>query len=361
MLGEELTAFDHGAAVIAPEVSLTVEEFAAYIIGVSVNRTGTHACVATGDGDAWLLPLDGRGRSAAIHVAFDSAVAVAQIADIEPDSFLLGLDDGTLRRVRRDGTGETFGIGAGGWIDNLAASPQAACIACSSGRTVYLLDAKGEVAATLHDHPSTPAGLSFSPDGRRLAVARYNGVTVWDVETGTLAQDLFWRGSHTAVAWSRDGKFIVTATQDRDLHCWRVADGRDYRMSGYPSKIRGLSWSWDSRYVCASGADTVTAWFCGGEGPAGKPPIELGYVFNGTVTQVACHPSEQLVAAGYDDGTVLIGDITNCEALIARPAGGGMTTALDWAPDGGTLLAGTERGSVSVMRISSVDPEPAVN
>lgn len=361
MLGDGLTGFDHGANIVAPEVTLNMDEFGSYIIEVSANRSGTHASIATGDGSAWLLPLDGGGKAAGLEASFEGAVAVSQAADVEPDGFLLGLDDGTLRRIRPDGAGETFSIGDDGWVDTLAVAPAAGRIACSVGRTVSVLDGAGERIAGWTDHPSTPAGLCFSPDGRLLAVARYNGVTVWDVESGDQAHDLYWRGSHTAVSWSHDGKYIVTATQDRDLHCWRVADGRDYRMSGYPSKIRGLAWSWDSRYVCASGADAVTAWHCDGDGPAGKPPLELGYVFNSTVTQVACHPSDLTVAAGYDDGTVLIGDITNGEALIAKPAGGGMVTALAWAPDGMTLIAGTEAGSVAMMRLTSPDTAASIN
>ena len=346
---------DHGASVIAPEVNLTTEDFGAHIVGAPANRTGTHACIAGGDGDASLMPLGGAGRAGTVSASFGGAVALSVAADAGAQGFIAGLDDGTLRRIDVDGATHVLRECAGQWIDNAVANPLTGLVACSAGRTVYVHDARGDAVGVFADHPSTPSGLCFSPDGRMLAVARYNGVTVWNLETGEQGQDLFWRGSHTAVSWSPDGTYIVTATQDRDLHCWRVADGRDYRMSGYPSKIRSISWTDDSEFVCASGADTVTAWYCGGEGPAGKPPIELGYV--GVVTQVACHPGAALVAAGYDDGTVLIGDIGNGEAMIAKPAGGGMTTSLSWTSDGSTLVSGTAEGLVSTMVVTA--PVPA--
>jgi WD40 repeat protein len=56
----------------------------------------------------------------------------------------------------------------------------------------------------------------------------------------TLWKTFEWHGSHTAVSWSPDGKFIVTAMQDREMHCWRWRDRESMRMSGYPSKIRAL-------------------------------------------------------------------------------------------------------------------------
>lgn len=85
------------------------------------------------------------------------------------------------------------------------------------------------------------------------------------------------------------------------------------------------------------------------DGPAGKPPLEFGYVFNGVVTNVRAYPARRLVAAGYSDGTVLIGDILKGDALIAKGKGGGAVTALDWSPDGRTAVAGTEEGQLPIM------------
>lgn len=351
MPGDRLGGVDRGARIVAPQVDLSSEEFGAYVIAIDVNRSGAHASIVTGSGEAWIAPLNGGGKAAAVRTAFDAAMVLSQVPDVAGDGFLIGLDDGTARRIQPDGTEEKFTLGTDRWVENLTAAPSRGLFACSLGRRVLVVDTAGETVARWDDHASTPAGLCFSPDGGLVAVARYNGVTVWDVETGRQAHDLFWRGSHTGVSWSKDGAFIVTATQDRDLHCWSVADGKDYRMSGYPSKIRDLSWSWDSQYVCASGADAVTAWYCGGGGPAGRPPIELGYAYDSTVARVSCHPSELMVAAGYSNGTVLIGDITNGEALIAKPSGGGAATALDWSPDGATLVAGTETGTAAIMRV----------
>ena len=102
-----------------------------------------------------------------------------------------------------------------------------------------------------------------------------------------------------------------------------------------------------------SGADTVTSWGFMGGGPGGKPPLEFGYVFNGTVTAVAASPKRHLVAGGYDDGTVLIGDIEKGDAVIARPAGGATMTALAWSSDGACVVAGTEKGEIALMRVGA--------
>lgn len=354
MYSEPITEnIDHGVQVLAPQVDLATTELGGFVIAVRHNRMGSDRFVVTGDGMAALYPVDGTASSEPkVNYAL-LALPLSLTADIDEGHMLLGCDDGTLRRLAPDGRREVLFEGKTGWVENVVAAPRTGYRAFSLGRTVHVLDADGASAAYFADLPSTPAGLAFSPDGRRLAAARYNGISIWDLATGEPVNDLTWRGSHTAIAWSPDGRYIVTATQDRDLHCWRMPEGRDFKMSGYPSKIRSIGWTASAQYICASGADTVTSWHCDADGPGGKPALELGFVFNGTVTQVAPHPTEEHVAAGYDDGTVLIGDIVGGDALIAKPAGGGAVSTIDWAPDGESLAVGTQGGVFAVIRLKT--------
>jgi hypothetical protein len=94
----------------------------------------------------------------------------------------------------------------------------------------------------------------------------------------------------------------------------------------------------------------VTSWDCSRGGPSGKAPLEFGYAFNGTVRQVAAHPTRHLVAGGYSDGTVLIGEIEQETAMIARPASGSLIAALAWTPDGTALVAVDDAGATALMR-----------
>lgn len=352
MYGEQLIGeVDYGARAVAPGVKLISSDLAAYVVAVRHNRGGTCRFVTTGDGTvAAFSAASGSGENPRATPALD-ALPICLYPDGDDDHVLVGSDDGTLRRIAPDGACETLVQSSAGWIENVVSDAKTGCRAYSVGRSVHVIDARGDAFAYFAKLPSTPAGLVFSPDGKNIAAAHYNGVSVWSLSTGILLQELYWRGSHTAISWSPDGKYIVTATQDRDLHCWRLPNGKDFRMSGYPSKIRSIGWTASSSYICASGADTVTSWYCDDDGPGGKPVLELGYVFNGAVMQVAPHPSEERVAAGYDDGTVLIGDIVNGDALIAKPSGGGPVSCIDWAPDGKSLAVGTREGTYAVISL----------
>ncbi len=344
---------DHGTYVLAPEVTLATTELAACVIGVRHSRDGQYSYVATGDNSVSVFPV-AAGNAIAETASLDlGALPISLCPDSDSEHVLIGGEDGGLRRVGFDGDVDFVSRSGGGWVDNAISHPVTGHRAWSVGRTLHVVDRDGAAVACFAGLESTPAGLCFSPDGGQLAVARYNGVTLWNIAAGAAPTELLWRGSHTAVSWSPDGRYIVTATQDRDLHCWRLSDGRDFRMSGYPSKIRSIGWTASSSYICASGADTVTSWYCDETGPGGKPALELGFVYNGTVMQVAPHPANDIVAAGYDDGTVLIGDIVAGDALIAKPPGGGPVSSIDWAPDGLSLAVGTRGGVYASIHLDS--------
>ena len=292
--------------------------------------------------------LDGAQPSALTKVR---ATPIAAAVDIGGAGVLIGTDAGELLRL--DGSTVTKLTETGGpWVSEVAVHSGKGLRAFAAAKSMTVLGADGATVLEAGGHPSTVAGLSFSPDGTRIAVAHYDGVSVWNLtDPGQKPQRLEWHGSHTAVAWSPSGQFIVTAMQDKEMHCWRWKDKTGMRMSGYPSKIRAVAWTADGQHVAASGADTVTSWDCSGKGPSGKPPLEFGYVYDGVVRQVAAHPVDHVVAGGYSDGTVLVGTIEQETAMIARPASGHAVTGLAWTDDGATLVATDESGAVAVMRI----------
>ena len=123
------------------------------------------------------------------------------------------------------------------WIDNVALHPDGA-VAWSAGKTAFVRSGKDQEKSL--DVPSTVGGLAFAPKGLRLAVAHYNGVTLWFPNMAAEPEFLPWTGSHLAVTFSPDNKFLVTAMHEAALHGWRLADNRHMRMTGYPGRVRSI-------------------------------------------------------------------------------------------------------------------------
>lgn len=352
MMGLEDLAVDQGVRVVSPAVTMTeTPALGIHPTFAIVEAEAGRAVVGFGDGSLRALSLTLEGFGLAHLVTLD-AVPLAAALDIGAQGIVIGTDAGTLLALNDSNVEEIAAVGEG-WINALAVHDKAGLRAFAAGKTVQVMDGDGSTVLSADDHASTVAGLSFSPDGAWIAAAHYGGVKVWRTDGGASEPvRLEWHGSHTAVSWSPCGTFIVTAMQDREMHCWRWRDRKSMRMSGYPSKIRALSWTADGRFVAASGADTVTSWDCSGKGPMGRAPLEFGYVYNGTVRQVAAHPRDHVVAGGYTDGTVLIGQIEQETAVIARPGAGVPVAALAWSPDGDTLIGVDEAGATALIRLN---------
>jgi len=250
--------------------------------------------------------------------------------------FLTGGDDGRVVHVPRNGDPAVLAHSPGAWVDVLACS-RAGTRAYGGGHRVYGMAAdRGEAI----DLPASVTSLAFSPGGRWLAIAHSGGVTLWSEASGT--RQLAWPGYHRALAWSPDGRYLVTGMQENALHGWRVADGGDIEMGGYPGQPLSLSFSHDGRYLATSGAMRPVCW--GFDPPDAAPPVECGIAGKTPVTCVACHPRQSLIAAGYHNGAVLLNQPGRNEALFVKGAGAGAVNALAWSGDGSRLAFGTQEG-----------------
>ena len=232
------------------------------------------------------------------------------------------------------------------WIDNVALHPDGA-LAWSAGKTAFVRSGKNEDKS--FEVPSTVGGLAFAPKGVRLAIAHYNGVTLWFPNMSATAEVLEWAGSHLGVAFSPDNRFLVTTMHEPALHGWRLADNRHMRMTGYPGRVRSMSWSAGGKGLATSGADTVIIWpFASKDGPMGKEPAMLAPL-QARVSMVACHPKQDILAAGYSDGTILMVRLEDGAEVLVRRRGATPVSALAWNAKGTTLAFAAEDGDGGLL------------
>jgi tricorn protease-like protein len=85
----------------------------------------------------------------------------------------------------------------------------------------------------------------------------------------------------------------------------------------------------------------------------GKAPLELGTRANIMVTQVSCHPVEEIVAIGYADGMILVVRFADAKEVLLRRPGKGAITAMAWSKNGRQLAFGSEAGDCGVVDITA--------
>jgi len=256
-------------------------------------------------------------------------------------------DDGRLVATGADGGREILVEAPGKWIDHLALGPDGA-FAWSVGKTAFTRTKKGDRSLEL---PSSVGGLAFTPKGLRLAITHYNGATLWFPNADAKPETLAWKGSHLGVRFSADGRFLVTSMQEPALHGWRLADGHHMRMTGYPARVRSMQFTVDGKWFATSGANEVILWpFGSKDGPTGKEPRTIAQ-HSARVAVVACHPKQEVLAAGYADGQLLLVRLQDGAAILVRQADAAPISALAWRADGQALAFGTEDGKAGLLAL----------
>jgi WD40 repeat protein len=315
---------------------------------IAAHFLGRTAAFILGEETIVLVQPDAEPQPVTVH----GGAILATAADHE--RVVTGGDDGKLIATNTKGESRTLAADPKRrWIDHVALGPDGA-IAWSAGKTAFV-KAKESRAKELREFeaPSTVGGLAFLPKGFRLAVAHYNGATLWFPNAaGATPEKLEWKGSHLGATVSPDGRFLVTTMQEPMLHGWRIADQKHMRMSGYAARVTSLGWTAGGHWLATSGATQLILWpFQAKDGPMGKQPRLLAPSEH-RVEAIACHPKQDIIATGYGDGVVLLVRIEDGAEILAKKPGNAPVTALAWSADGLLLAFGTESGEAGVIDLA---------
>ena len=301
---------------------------------------GDSVAVGFGDGNVRIF-REGVGYST---TKAHAGVVLCMATDGE--DIFTGSDDGKFLRISSDNTVEEIASFGTKWVDCVAVIDGK--YACSSGGKAHVWS-KGQKGPSVLEHSSTVGGMAFDAKGKRLAVAHYGGVTIWEAkERRWKSSKLIWKGFHGAVCFSPDGKYVVTAMQENALHGWRLRDKGDLAMSGYPAKVKSFAWVGNTPYLVTSGANEAICWpFDGKDGPMGRAPVCVAPSKKQIATCVQALTTESAVFAGFRDGSVLLAEIDESkEPIVIKGSSGSAITGISLTSSLSHVLVGDEEGNV---------------
>ncbi|MFZ3008319.1 MAG: WD40 repeat domain-containing protein [Phenylobacterium sp.] len=303
------------------------------------------AAFALGDGT---VRFEG-GETAAAH----KGVALSACLHPSGEGILTGGDDGAVVWSRGAEVTEIAKI-PGRWIESVAASPESKLIAFAAGKELHVRDTGDPAFSRVFVHEKSVADVAFDPKGRRIATATYNGAWLWYARIAEQKPTVLkWAGSHVALAFSPDGKFLMSSMQENQLHGWRVADEKNLKMGGYPAKVKSLTFLYKGQMLATSGANGAVIWpFTGSAGPLGKQAAEVGFDESSMVNRVAATPVGNRLAAGLDDGRVWVCDLSNQAIDMLKAEKGPPISALAMTPDGKRVAWGDEEGGAGVFEVA---------
>jgi WD40 repeat protein len=259
-----------------------------------------------------------------------------------------------MRSRDEEGTVTVWEVGSGKLLRTLpgskhsryavALSPDGKRVAVPRYQSISLHEvATGKVVVQLADVPGGMWSLVFSPDGTRITGGNTHNsfVYLWDAASGRLLHVL--KGhkmgpsfySTRGVAFSADGKLLYTGGDDRTIRVWDVASGKQLRClegGGFPVAI-----SPDGKTLASGSSQRdwcLRLW----DAETGKPRC----VYDGhrrDMTTLAYAPDSKVVATGGGTGRVHLWDVATGKYLHGWKAHRHGVTHLLWSPDGKTLFS----------------------
>jgi WD40 repeat protein len=208
----------------------------------------------------------------------------------------------------------------------------------------------GAVRYTLPDHTQGVTGVTYSPDGKRLATACLDRVVrLWDAATGRLQAALVGhQGAVVGVAFDPTGRWLVSASQDQTVKLWDVDEGREvHTLTGHVGPVTAVAVSRDGRHVASAGGDgTVRLW-----DPDAAKLVRAWSAHEGHVHRIAFSPDGAWLATAGEDRAVALWDVATGRERFRSTGHTRAVTALAFSPDGRRLASASRDWSVKLWDV----------
>jgi WD40 repeat protein len=227
----------------------------------------------------------------------------ASVVCFAPDGKTLASAEDSVLRLWDVATGTERRAVAGVISRSLAFSPGGKVLASAEGFDIVLRDANtGEVVRRLAGHRETVDTIAFSPDGKTLVSGGHDhAVRIWDLATGK--QKLHGDepcASAVAAHFTPDGKHVVIGTRDHWVRVWDAQTGTLVRRIGRDDYLTTLS----------------------------------------RLQAAAVSPDGRLVATAHDgDCALCLWDLSSGRELRRFKVDGHLATSLAFTPDGKEMLS----------------------
>ena len=224
----------------------------------------------------------------------------------------------------------------------------------------------GDEIATLQKHASK---LIFSPDDRTKTVAILSGaICLWNTETGDELlirpfDDLKpgFRGNLPvvlAVAFSPDGRWIVSGTTEGEIRMWDVATGEALTVFAELTKpmkqehlrhISAVAFSPDRASLAAGTPTQLHLW----DVRTGDKLFSVSTVhkrgwatYHDYPKPLVFSPDGTILLSGHDSGTIQLWDAKTGNRIAALDGHTQQVETLTFSPDGETLVSTAQDGTI---------------
>jgi WD40 repeat protein len=260
-------------------------------------------------------------------------------------------------------------------------------VTASDDHTARVWNAKnGELIKGLIGHTEAVVGIAFSPDGSHIATEGADETAkIWDINSSTVITLPGLSGPKPAIAFSPDGKLLATegapASQsgrrlpqmDYPVTVWNVATGKaKFTLGEHGQFITGVAFSADGKYIVTSSADDIArVWYANGDSPppplpnqvlvrvpGGPNPLPFAVLVghHDVISSASFSPDGRFVVTASADNSARVWDFVN-KSVVKKLRGHGLAlNSAAFSPDNQCVITASDDATVRIWRFEGSEP-----